>query len=160
MIEGVFQRDAELHNLEINVAVKDHHVNLSGSVDNMGQKVRAENIASQVDGVLTLENEITVKAKADVASDADIKAAIVDELFWSPYVDSDRIGVTVKNGQAVLEGSAASRFVAHAAVQNAFEGGAKTVQTKLVLDDGSTLNQLFREKTYQFHPGRIFSFRP
>jgi hypothetical protein len=92
--------------------------------------------------------------------DADIKAAIVDELFYSPYVDSDRIGVTVKDGQAVLKGTAASRFVAYTAVQNAFEGGAKTVRTKLVLDDGNTLNKLFREETYQFHLGRIFSFRP
>lgn len=160
MIEAVFQRDAELHNLEIDVAVKDHHVNLSGSVENMGQKVRAENIASQIEGVLTLDNRLTVKAKADITSDADIKAAIVDELFWSPYVDSDRIGVTVKDGQAVLKGTAASRFVAYTAVQNAFEGGAKTVQTKLVLDDGSTMNEWFAEETYQFRLGRIFSFRP
>ena len=160
MIEDVFQRDAELHNLEIDVAVKDNHVGLSGTVDSMGQKVRAENIASQIEGVLTLDNRLTVKAKADIISDADIKAAIVDELFWSPYVDSDRIGVTVKDGQAVLKGTAASRFVAHTAVQNAFEGGAKTVRTKLVLDDGSTMNELFGEETYQFRLGRIFSFRP
>jgi len=160
MIEDVFQRDAELHAIDIDVAVKDNHARLSGSVDSMGQKVRAENIASQIEGVLTLDNRLTVKAKADSTSDADIKAAIVDELFWSPYVDSDRISVTVKDGQAVLKGTAASRFVAHTAVQNAFEGGAETVRTDLVLDDGSTLNELFREETYQFRFGRIFSFRP
>jgi osmotically-inducible protein OsmY len=160
MIEDVFQRDAELHAIDIDVAVKDNHARLSGSVDSMGQKVRAENIASQIEGVLTLDNRLTVNAKADSTSDADIKAAIVDELFWSPYVDSDRIGVTVKDGQAVLKGTTASRFVAHTAVQNAFEGGAETVRTDLVLDDGSTLNELFREETYQFRFGRIFSFRP
>ena len=66
MIKDVFQRDAELHNLEIDVAVKDNHVRLSGSVDSMGQKVRAENIASQIEGVLTLDNRLTVKAKADI----------------------------------------------------------------------------------------------
>ncbi|WP_319406040.1 BON domain-containing protein [uncultured Desulfosarcina sp.] len=160
IIEDVFRRDAELHALDIIAAVKDNHVRLSGSVDTMGQKVRAENIATQIEGVLTLDNRITVNAKADRPSDADISAAIVDELFWSPYVDGDRIGVTVKDGQAVLTGNAAGRFVAHAAVQNAFEGGAETVWTKLVLDDGSTLNEVFREDTYQFRPGRIFSFRP
>jgi len=160
MIKDVFQRDAELHNLEIDVAVKDHHVSLSGPVDTVGQKVRAENIATQIDGVMTLGNRITVKAKTDRPGDADIASAIVDELFWSPYVDSDRIGVTVKDGNAVLTGTAASRFVAHTAVQNAFEGGAETVQTKLVLDDGSTFNEHFREDTYQFRLGQIFSFRP
>jgi len=160
MIEDVLQRDAELDAFDIVVAVKDHHARLSGSVDSMGQKVRAENIVSQIEGVLTLDNRISVKAKRASTSDADIKAAIIDELFWSPYVDSERIGVTVKDGQAVLKGTAASRFVAYTAVQNAFEGGAKTVQTKLVLDDGSSLNELFAEETYQFRLGRIFSFRP
>ncbi|MBR9987800.1 MAG: BON domain-containing protein [Desulfosarcina sp.] len=160
MIEDVFQRDAELHNLEIDVAVKDHHASLSGSVETMGQKVHAENVAAQIEGVLTLDNQITVNAKTDRPSDADITAAIVDELFWSPYVDSDRIGVTVKHGHAILTGTAAGRFVAHTAVQNAFEGGAETVQTKLVLDDGSTFNEHFRKDTYQFRLGRIFSFRP
>lgn len=159
-IKDVFQRDAELHHPEIDVAVKEHHVSLSGSVDTMGQKVRAENIATQIDGVLAVDNQITVDAKTDSPSDADITAAIVDELFWSPYVDSDRIGVRVQDGSAFLTGSAASRFVAHTAVQNAFEGGAKTVRTKLVLDDGSTLDELFRKDTYQFRLGRIFSFRP
>jgi osmotically-inducible protein OsmY len=160
MIEDVFRRDAEMNALDIGVAVNDHHVRLSGTVDSMGQKVRAENIASQIEGVLTLDNRIAVKAKADITSDADMKAAIADELFWSPYVDSDRIGVTVKDGQAILKGTAASRFVAHTAVQNAFEGGAKTVQTKLVLDDGSTMSEWFAEETYPFRLGRIFSFRP
>jgi hypothetical protein len=59
-----------------------------------------------------------------------------------------------------LKGNAASRFVAHTAEQNAFEGGAETVKTNLVLDDGSTLNELFGEETYQFRLGRIFSFWP
>jgi osmotically-inducible protein OsmY len=54
---------------------------------------KAENIASQIEGVLTLDNRITVKAKADITSDAGTKASIVDELFWIPHVDSDRIGV-------------------------------------------------------------------
>ena len=58
------------------------------------------------------------------------------------------------------KGTAASCFVAHTAVQNAFEGGAKTVRTKLVLDDGSTMNEWFAEETYQFRLGRIFSFQP
>lgn len=50
-----------------------------------------------------------------------------DDLFWSPYVDSHRVEVRVEAGQAVLKGRVTNRFVARAAVQNAFEGGAKTV---------------------------------
>jgi hypothetical protein len=126
----------------------------------MGQKVRAEMIVSQIEGVLTLDNRIAVRENADILNDADISASIADELFWSPYVDSDRIAVSVKDGHAVLKGTAASRFVAHTAVQNAFEGRAKTVQTELVLDDGSSMNERFQAETYSFSFGRIFSFRP
>jgi hyperosmotically inducible protein len=160
MIADVLQRDADLHGLDITAAVKDNHVRLSGSVDSMGQKVRAEMIVSQIEGVLTLDNRIAVRENADILNDADISASIADELFWSPYVDSDRIAVSVKDGHAVLKGTAASRFVAHTAVQNAFEGRAKTVQTELVLDDGSSMNERFQAETYSFSFGRIFSFRP
>lgn len=146
LIRDVFRRDAELHALDLDVNVTDNHVILSGSVDTMGQKVRAENIASQLEGVLTLENRIQVTPDEKTASDSDIRAAIEDELFWSPYVDSDRITVTVANGRALLKGEVANRFVGRIAVQNAFEGGAQTVQTQLALNDGGTFAQRFLEK--------------
>jgi len=91
----------------------------------MGWKIRAENIATQIEGVLTLDNRISVKAKKETLNNHEVAADIMDELFRSPYVDSDRIGVAVKNGQAALICPAASRFATHAAIQNAFEGGAK-----------------------------------
>ena len=161
IIEDVFRRDAELHALDIIAAVKDNHVRLSGSVDTMGQKVRAENIATQIEGVLTLDNRITVNAKADRPSDADISAAIVDELFWSPLCGR-RPYRRDGEGRASRLNRQRRRPVRGPMrpCKTLFEGGAETVWTKLVLDDGSTLNEVFREDTYQFRPGRIFSFRP
>lgn len=148
MIRDVFKRDAELHPLDLGVDVADNHVRLSGSVKTMGQKIRAENIASQIDGVLTVENRIKVQPDEKTASekDSDIKSAIEDELFWSPYVDSDRITVTVTNGRALLKGGVANRFVGRIAVQNAFEGGGQTVQTQLALNGGGTFAERFMEK--------------
>jgi len=146
LVRDVFRRDAELHALDLDVNVTDNHVILSGSVDTLGQKVRAENIASQLEGVLTLENRIQVTSDEKTASDSDIRTAIKDELFWSPYVDSDRITVTVANGRAFLKGEVANRFVGRIAVQNAFEGGAQTVQARLALNDGGTFAERFLEK--------------
>ena len=93
-----------------------------------------------------LANQIQVIGKQKRLSDAQISAAIKDELFWSPYVDSDQISVTVTDGQAVIRGRAANRFVARIAVQNAFEGGARSVRTRLALKDGSTVAEVFQEK--------------
>jgi osmotically-inducible protein OsmY len=146
MIRDVFKRDAELHKLDLGVDVADNHVRLSGSVKTMGQKIRAENIASQIEGVFTLENRIRVAPYEKTTSDSDIAAAIEDELFWSPYVDSNRITVTVTDGRALLKGGVTNRFVGRIAVQNAFEGGAQTVQTQLALNDGGTFAERFLEK--------------
>jgi len=172
-VEDALLMDPRVNAYNPDVSVTNGQVTLSGAVDTLYAKQAAEDDAINTTGVWRVNNQLQLRYRSfpqdneveemikDVFQrDADIKAAIVDELFYSPYVDSDRIGVTVKDGQAVLKGTAASRFVAYTAVQNAFEGGAKTVRTKLVLDDGNTLNKLFREETYQFHLGRIFSFRP
>jgi osmotically-inducible protein OsmY len=146
LIDDVLQRDAELHALDINVHVDGNHVTLTGSVDRLGQKIRAENIISQIDGVLTLDSRLRVDATSRPAGDDVIAAAIDSQLYWSPYVDSDRIDVSVVHATAVLTGRVTNRFVARIAVQNAFEGGARTVRTHLVLKDGSTLADQYDEK--------------
>jgi osmotically-inducible protein OsmY len=153
MIRDVLARDTELYDQQIQVAVEDNHVGLSGWVETEGQRVRADNIVAQVEGVLTLENRIKVSIKTDPVEDVDIIAAVNDELFWSPYVDSDTITVTVKDGRAVLKGHVANRFVARIAVANAFEGGARTVRTILELESGGTLVEDFREKPLTAGPG-------
>jgi osmotically-inducible protein OsmY len=160
LIEDVFKRDAELHTADIKVVVDQHHVRLSGSVATMGQKLRAGNIASRMEGVLTLENQITVAARSERRTDPQIRDAIEEELFWSPYVDGERITVMVSDGEAVLKGSATGRFVAHMAVQNAFEGGARTVNTELILNDGSIYNEHFTGADYRFRSKGLFRFRP
>jgi osmotically-inducible protein OsmY len=69
--------------------------------------------------------------------DAEIKADVEDELFWSPYVDSEDITVKVNDGDVVLEGVATDWAEADTAVGNAFEGGARSVRARLELADGS-----------------------
>ena len=143
LIVDVFRRDAELHAQNIEVSVADNHVTLTGSVKTRGHKVRAENIVSQIDGVLTVDNRIQTPPAVDRPDDAEISAAIGDELYWSPYVDSERLTVSVADGRAVLKGRVANRFVARIAVQNAFQGGARSVRTQLTLNDGSILAEIF-----------------
>ena len=159
MIRDVFRRDAELHARNIQIAVKDNHIRLSGSIPTMGQKVRAENIAAQIEGVLTLDNQIRVDAPEKKASDADLKAAIQDELFWSPYVDSDRITVTVAGGQAVLTGRATDRFAARIAVLNAFEGGARSVRARLAMETGETFVHGYEHRPASAGPATVFWLR-
>jgi hypothetical protein len=62
-IRDVFRRDAEIDERMIEVAVTEHHARLSGTVETMGQKIRAANIASPIRGVLALDNQIAVKKR-------------------------------------------------------------------------------------------------
>lgn len=162
-IADVFQRDAELHDQEIGVMVDDIRVTLTGTVATMGQKVRAENLASQIEGVLALDNRIVVKGGNDPErpSDVEISERIASQFFWSPYVDGDRIEVAVEDGQALLKGTAANRFVAYIAVENAFQGGAEKVRAELILDNGRTLDDYFTKETFRYRPaGSLFSILP
>ncbi|HBN79491.1 MAG TPA: hypothetical protein DD473_27455, partial [Planctomycetaceae bacterium] len=66
-------------------------------------------------------------------SDADIKREINDELWWSPFVDSDDVNVSVKNARATLTGTVSSMSEKQSAAENAIEGGATSVENKLTI---------------------------
>jgi hypothetical protein len=75
-----------------------------------------------------LENEFIFDPGVSFYSD------IEDELLWSPYVDRDDVTALVEAGVATLTGSTDSPGESSAAVQNALEGSAVTVITKLELE--------------------------
>jgi hypothetical protein len=66
-------------------------------------------------------------------SDRQIKADIENELFWSPFVDDDNVKVTVEDGKATLTGTVGSWPEYGAAQDNAYEGGAVSVDNDLVV---------------------------
>lgn len=154
-------RDALLRNpftesYKIDVRVKNRVVRLEGTVDSYFEKAEAENIAFRAKGVTDVKNNLTVSYPDLVIydpyvyswsiydypwyensviitnkSDLGIKQAIESELLWSPFVDSDDVTVSVEAGIATLTGSVDSIREYEAAKQNAFEGGATGVISKL-----------------------------
>jgi osmotically-inducible protein OsmY len=144
-IEDVFNRDAELDPLPLDVAVQDNHVILTGTAETLAQKIRAENIASQIAGIAWLDNRIVIQSPSRNASDTQIAAGIKENLHRSRYIERDAIAVAVDDGHAVLTGRAADQFVVRTAVRHAFEGGAESVRTRLVLDDGSIAAAFYPE---------------
>ena len=63
--------------------------------------------------------------------DSIIKQEIERELWWSPFVDSDAIDVSVRQGVATLSGTVDTYFEYQTAIENAREGGAKRVEPSL-----------------------------
>ncbi len=145
---------------EIRVAVYSGVVELSGSVDTSFERSRAEELAMRVNGVVDVNNYIQIN-RAPVPlpydpyvddwyvqespypydpsdriktrkSDLDIGRDVEKELYWSPFVDSDKIEIIVKDGVVTLRGTFDSRSEFYAATKNAYDGGAVAVRNKLI----------------------------
>lgn len=68
---------------------------------------------------------------ATLRTDTQIKAAIEEEMFWSPCVDSEDVEVHFNAVRATLTGTVASLMEYRAANRNALDGGAVLVRNPL-----------------------------
>jgi osmotically-inducible protein OsmY len=130
-IEKSFEIDPILDENKFEITVTNNKAYLYGHVDNYSEKMHASNVASLILGVADVENNIEVIKDWKYKTDRMIKEDIEDEFFWSFLVDGDDINVTVENGIVTLTGEVESLPEFRAAVDNAFEGGAKRVHSKL-----------------------------
>lgn len=158
-VRAALQRDPYVERLEINVNVVDGVAYLNGRVDSYFEKAQADDIAATVEGVVEVENNLTIDDDYDplvydpyiddwyaydydwydygpvysVLSDSEIEEQIDSELWWSPFVDSDDVNVQVEDGVARLSGTVESWSERSAATENAYEGGATWVYNNLTV---------------------------
>jgi osmotically-inducible protein OsmY len=130
-VRNALLRDTLTERHDIKVTVRNKKVYLKGSVDNYYEKQHAEDVATRVSGVVAIKNNLKVEYTAAPKSDWKIKNDVENELFWSYFVDSDDITVSVKNGVVTLIGTVDSWQELNAAINNAFEGGARKVESQL-----------------------------
>ncbi len=158
-VRQTLRRDPYVERYEVDVSVVDGTVYLAGRVDSYFEKAQADDLASRVDGVETVSNALeVVDTRAALIydpyvydwyvydydwydfdpiytymSDVEIADEINDEMWWSPFVDSDQVAVKVNDGIATLRGTVDSWSEYHAARENAYEGGASWVNNDLVV---------------------------
>jgi len=90
---------------EIEVAVKDGVVTLSGYVDSYVKKLVAERAAARVFGVSVVAEAIQVRLPGSLKrSDEDIAGLVADVLDWNVLVPYDRVKVNVQDGVVNLSG--------------------------------------------------------
>jgi osmotically-inducible protein OsmY len=132
-IKAALQRDPHVERYEVIVSVVNGKAFLSGVVDSQFEKDQAEDVASRVAGAIAVDNNITVASTPLLKSDWEIRQDIKDELWWSPYVDSSEIAVSVKDGVATLRGLVEGWAEQRVAIENAYEGGAFSVRDELTI---------------------------
>ena len=97
--------EPSLANDDIAVSVRDGVVTLAGFAESWADRWKAERVASRVQGVKGVANDIKVKLpSSSERPDPDLAHAAVDALKWNVMVPEDRIRVTVSNGWLTLEG--------------------------------------------------------
>lgn len=164
-VESALARDVYVESYEVGVEANDGAITLHGVVDSYFEKDRAEDVAYRTNGVTSVRNALDVSSVglfihdpymhdpfwpyyADPwetrvhvepsKTDAEIAEDVRDELWWSPFVDSDEVNVSVVDGVVTLNGTVDSRSEYNAARNNAFEGGAVRVINELEIRSGSS----------------------
>ncbi len=130
-VREALERNTYTYRPDITVSAANGKVYLNGTVDTSFEKNKAEEVASRMKGVVDVANRLTVDYVWPEKSDWEIVQDIKDELWWSPFVDSDEVSVTVEEKTATLEGTVDTWGEKKAAIDNAYEGGAKTVVNEL-----------------------------
>jgi osmotically-inducible protein OsmY len=131
---------------EIEVKVVSGTVYLSGEVGSWYEKYMADNVTVNVKGVVNVVNNITYPGGWLYKSDSELLEDVKDELFWSPFVDHEDVGVTVFKGVVTLTGNVDTWSERQSAEKNADEAGAKSVVNNLTVT-----HQYFGPFAHHFH---------
>jgi osmotically-inducible protein OsmY len=137
-VHEALSADPYLGRRNIDVRVRNAKVYLHGEVDSRLERIRAGVLASKVSGVADVDNLLRVKSMDSwrrLKTDLVILQDINDELWWSPFVDADQVHVRVRDGVATLTGTVDTYLERGAAVDNAYEGGAREVKNHLKVEN-------------------------
>ncbi len=118
---------------DIDVKAYNGRVYLDGRVNSTFEREQVEDIAARQRGVIEVVNLLEI-SDWEWHSDWEIKEEIQSEFFWSPFVDGDGIEVTVEDGVATLQGEVDTPGEHESAIENAYEGGARRVISRLSVE--------------------------
>lgn len=151
-VEQALEQDPFVSDAEIETTVETGIVTLSGITDTYFEKYQADEVASSVNGVVDIVNNIEVDYEEltyepmfydwdvvhhdfdyepVVINDSELEEAIESQLTWSPFVSSINITVEVENGVATLSGTVLTEIAKEEATEEAYEAGAREVVNNL-----------------------------
>ncbi len=103
-VESTLTWNASVDSTAIDVSVTNGTVTLEGTVDEYWQRWKAEDLVSDLSGVITVENHLTV-VPTESYVDKDIAEDIEAALERNLYVDAENVTVKVENGAVTLTGT-------------------------------------------------------
>lgn len=113
-IEARLERDPQLSSYGLKADVVEGEAQLSGVVDVLAEKQRAERLAASAKGVRGVDSAIAVSTDGDITAD-NMAAEVAEELAADPRVDTRRIRVHTTGGTVILSGQAEDPAMVEAA---------------------------------------------
>ena len=132
-VKKAISRNAYVNSRNITPSILNGKVYLTGTAHSNFEKESATKAVADLKGILEIENHIVVTDTWQWKPDKLIQKDVKDELWWSPFIDSEEITMQVKNGIVTLQGTVDSWWEQEMAVRNAYEGGAKFVENHLII---------------------------
>ncbi|MDX1586481.1 MAG: BON domain-containing protein, partial [Balneolaceae bacterium] len=114
-IRNALTYDPRVPEESVEVAIENDVAILSGTVNNLNEKLAAESDARHTAGISEVENNIQVEKKVVVSPEVPVSDDAIQErvnlaIQRDPYVESSGITVDVTNGAVILEGAVDSEF--------------------------------------------------
>jgi osmotically-inducible protein OsmY len=132
-IDNIYFWNVNLESYDIDVAVDDGTVTLTGNVDTLWRKTEAEDLAYNVSGVYNVNNQLAVVYTEDL-TDERIAEDIVQSLERNIAIDEEDIDVKVANGTVTLNGKVDSLYQYNEVEDAAlFTNGVISIDNQIVI---------------------------
>lgn len=147
-IETMYLLNENLNPFRINTSTNNGVVTLEGTVDDDIEKELAEALANNVDGVASIDNQLSIDPNANAQvnderraarariNDANLTADVRQRLAYNREIQGANIGVEVRDQTVRLYGTVPSEEVQEEAIEVAEETrGVLEVRNDLVLEE-------------------------
>lgn len=138
---------------------------LTGTVATFAESAEAEDLAATVDGISGVHDDLFVRRpygltcssyrgpyfprvscsgyapSVPIKSDPELLNDVRSRLFWSPFVDSNQLDVSVHDGKVTLSGQVDTKRERAEALDDAYEAGAVAINDDLKLVGGDDAAQ-------------------
>lgn len=131
--ERVLAWNPDVYSLDILVNVNAGVIKLEGTVDSYWKRWKAEDLISDLRGVIDVENHLAVVPTDDFI-DKEIARDIEDALERNTYVNAENITVKVSDGEVLLTGTVPTYYAHNKAyTAAAFTPGVKEIDNEVLI---------------------------
>ncbi len=135
---------------DIRVQVRNGLIRLDGTFDSYYERDHAEQLAARTAGAADVANRLRLTTDWRWRPDYAIVERLDEKLVMSPYVIAANVQVSSNDAEVVLRGEVLSWRGITAAVENAFDAGAKRVRNCLHLPGETPANTVHGYRDRRF----------